>query len=238
MAGVRVHSVLWMFCWGLAEGSAAMNASLSVPKETDLPAEATPAPTPAAPMLAGTEGSGPSGGGPGLRGSALPAPALPAEVPLRPASQAAVMTASDMQAVLDRHNMYRCMHGVPLMVWNTAIAANAQAWAEATGGEMVHSSFEARSGVGGFWAVGENLAWGVIDAGAVDMWYGEIQLSDGGLVADFSPSTGHYTQVVWGESTSLGCGVAGWLLVCQYGPTGNVAGSFSSQVTPPILSSC
>ena len=32
-----------------------------------------------------------------------------------------------MKAVLDKHNVYRCMHGVPLFTWDDAIAANAQA---------------------------------------------------------------------------------------------------------------
>jgi len=36
---------------------------------------------------------------------------------------------SDMQGALDKHNVYRCMHGVPLLTWDDAIATNAQAWA-------------------------------------------------------------------------------------------------------------
>lgn len=143
-----------------------------------------------------------------------------------------------MQEVLDRHNLYRCMHDVPAMVWSDAIAANAQSWATETGGDMRHSSSNSREGIDGHWMLGENLAKGITDAGAVDMFYDEIKSTPGGngKVTAFSGSTGHYTQVVWKDSTSLGCAVNGDLLVCQYGPSGNVQGQFEEQVTSPVRS--
>merc|ERR1719401_1214923 len=141
-----------------------------------------------------------------------------------------------LQAVLDRHNQYRCMHGAPLMTWDDAIAANAQQYATSTGGQMRHSSFQSRQNIGGFSSLGENLAWGVTDAGAVQMWYDEIEHTNGGLTSSFSMATGHYTQVVWRDSTKLGCGIQGRLLVCQYGAAGNMQGQFSSQVRAPTRS--
>merc|ERR1712007_208431 len=80
---------------------------------------------------------------------------------------------------------------------------------------------------------GENLASGVTDAGAVDMWYNEIQHTNGGLVSAFGMDTGHYTQVVWRETSRLGCGIQGTLLACQYGTGGNMAGGFESNVLAP-----
>merc|ERR1712051_436904 len=55
---------------------------------------------------------------------------------------------------------------------------------------------------------------------------------------------GHYTQVVWKDSTKLGCGkgratvggIQGDLWVCQYGTAGNTVGEFSQQVKAPIKS--
>lgn len=46
----------------------------------------------------------------------------------------------------------------------------------------------------------------------------------------FTDETGHYTQLVWGETTHVGCGIARYfygklyhtLLVCNYGPAGNI----------------
>merc|ERR1712217_980740 len=82
---------------------------------------------------------------------------------------------------------YRCMHGVDALIWDDAIAAHAQQYATSTGGTMRHSTYESRQGVGGFGNVGENLASGVTDAAAVDMWYNEIQYTPGGLEGHFPP---------------------------------------------------
>merc|ERR1719191_1321926 len=130
------------------------------------------------------------------------------------------------------------MHNVPLMKWSDAIASNAAAWAKKTGGNMKHSPKDSRQGVGGFSYLGENLAWGATDTYAVQMWYDEIKLTNGGkgLVSKFTHGTGHYTQVVWKTSTSLGCGIFQSLLVCQYGPGGNMGGQFSSHVPAPTKS--
>jgi hypothetical protein len=137
-----------------------------------------------------------------------------------------------MAAVLDRHNKYRCMHGVPLLKWNFEIEKNAKAWAQQTRGAMKHSPGSSRKGKGGFSYLGENLASGATGANAVDMWYNEIKLTPGqrGEVSSFSGGTGHYTQVVWKETTDLGCAVYGRLIVCQYGKGGNMGGQFTRNV--------
>jgi len=59
--------------------------------------------------------------------------------------------------MLDQHNLYRCMHNVPLVTWSDAIARNAQKYADSTGGRMKHSSGASRRNVGGFRQLGENL---------------------------------------------------------------------------------
>lgn len=51
----------------------------------------------------------------------------------------------------------------------------------------------------------------------------------------FSEQTGHFTQLVWGSTSSVGCGARlcgtkGWYLVCEYWPRGNVVGDFGKQV--------
>lgn len=58
---------------------------------------------------------------------------------------------------------------------------------------------------------------------------------------DFSKETGHFTQLVWKNTTSVGCGrtecngdggnkAPGWYVVCEYYPPGNVVGAFTSMV--------
>merc|ERR1719265_1961810 len=104
---------------------------------------------------------------------------------------------------------------------------------------MRHSSAQSRQGIGGFSYLGENLAMGSTATGTrgVDMWYDEIKLTPGGSVSSFSSGTGHYTQVVWRETTDLGCGVYKSLLNCQYGVGGNMGGQFSQNVNGPVKSS-
>ena len=52
---------------------------------------------------------------------------------------------------------------------------------------------------------------------------------------DFDEETGHFTQLVWKNTTGVGCGVedceeGGWLLFCEYWPRGNIIGTFTDQV--------
>ena len=61
------------------------------------------------------------------------------------------------------------------------------------------------------------------------------------MKAQFSESTGHFTQLVWKDTTKVGCGAvhcnsnvnngaSGWYLVCEYTPRGNVIGAFKQNV--------
>merc|ERR1719272_2413698 len=102
---------------------------------------------------------------------------------------------------------------------------------------MKHSSRQSRANIGGVPFLGENLALGATGTRGVDMWYNEIKLTSGGRVSAFSSGIGHYTQVVWKETTKLGCAVNGRLLVCQYGIGGNMGGQFRNNVNRPVKSS-
>merc|ERR1712151_678926 len=161
-----------------------------------------------------------------------PSPA-PTQSPAPAPASSGGPSSATLRAVLDQHNLYRCLHGVNALTWDDAIAANAQQHATSTGGTMVHSTYASRQGVGGFGNVGENLASGVTDAGAVDMWYNEVRFTNGGLQNAYSDQTGHYTQVVWRDTSRLGCGIQGTLLVCQYGAGGNMRGGFQRNVLAP-----
>lgn len=51
--------------------------------------------------------------------------------------------------------------------------------------------------------------------------------------------TGHFTQVIWRDSTELGVGMARnrngeVYVVCNYNPAGNFLGSFTENVLPPV----
>ena len=88
---------------------------------------------------------------------------------------------------------------------------------------------------------GENLANNFPDpTTAIDAWYNEEQEYNYEK-QKFSESAGHYTQLVWKNTTKVGCGAAncnsdaeegsnGWLFICEYDPAGHVVGEFGRNV--------
>lgn len=86
---------------------------------------------------------------------------------------------------------------------------------------------------------GENLAEGFTNiTPAVDAW-GNERAHYNFHKPRFSEVTGHFTQLVWKRTTSVGCGrvncngkndVEGWFLVCEYWPPGNVGGEYAEEV--------
>ncbi|HVK72612.1 MAG TPA: CAP domain-containing protein [Kofleriaceae bacterium] len=136
------------------------------------------------------------------------------------------------QAFLDAHNRVRAAHCAPPLTWSPELAKVAQAWADQlrnAGCAFEHSRTR----------YGENLAGGtsgaLSPASVTEMWYREVGSYDfkrGG----FSMDTGHFTQVVWRDTRSLGCGKTTCrgmdIYVCNYDPPGNVQGQYRDQVQP------
>jgi len=160
------------------------------------------------------------------------------------------------KAILKRHNFYRDIAGIKKLKWNKKIEKNAQAWANklktSKQCNMMHSTSASRSNKASFSYLGENLYWGWSSAGtkineklandSVNSWYNEIRdfkYSNKGVICPLRGKKGmigHFTQVMWGKTTNLGCGYAQCknntttVVVCQYGPGGN----FNQHVTPPF----
>lgn len=193
--------------------------------------QAQPTPPPA---------QGPPGGAadPWREGEPTPAVADPSPPPRRvdPPAPAARPASSgldaDAQLLLDTHNRYRALHCAPPLTWSPKLAQAAQQWAntlKAKGCAFEHS--------GG--PTGENLAAGTsgaLDAKAtVAMWYDEIK-GYSFKQPGFSMQTGHFTQVVWRSTKSLGCGKSQCkgldIWVCEYDPPGNWEGQYRQQVLP------
>jgi Cysteine-rich secretory protein family/LysM domain len=139
--------------------------------------------------------------------------------PSRPNAQA--------QEILAAHNRYRAEVGVPPLQWSDDLAASAQNWANqlAATGTFRHS----RSG--------ENLAKGTSGAFSitklVGLWGNEKRYFIRGTFPNISNSgnwgdAGHYTQMIWRNTTHVGYGLASGhgndVLVCHYNPSGNVIG--------------
>ncbi|KAJ0963344.1 hypothetical protein J5N97_028466 [Dioscorea zingiberensis] len=123
-------------------------------------------------------------------------------------------------------NSARNAVGLSPVTWDTTVVAYAQNYANQRIGDcqLVHS--------GG--PYGENIFWGsgaeFTAADAVNSWVSEKQYYDyASNTCAAGKVCGHYTQVVWKSSTSIGCaGVkcnnGAIFIICNYKPAGNIIG--------------
>eukprot|EP00927_Polykrikos_kofoidii_P073570 TRINITY_DN695_c0_g1_i2.p1 TRINITY_DN695_c0_g1~~TRINITY_DN695_c0_g1_i2.p1 ORF type:complete len:463 (-),score=109.35 TRINITY_DN695_c0_g1_i2:163-1551(-) len=136
--------------------------------------------------------------------------------------------------LLRAHNYYRCMHGAMPLQWSDDLARAAQTWSEYVQGAPRASPPGHRKNLGGCGerGVGENIAKGVVPEVAVDVWYDEIMhtVDSRGIVHRFHRDTAHYSQLVWRDTKTLGCGSHEDLIVCWYGCAGNQPGEYASNV--------
>lgn len=127
--------------------------------------------------------------------------------------------------ILNSTNFFRKQHGAAPLKWNESLADAAKEHSD--GCEWEHS--------GG--PTGENLAQGYANVtAAVDAWGNERDKYDFDE-GEFDEETGHFTQLVWNSTTTVGCGrtwcdddFTAWYLVCEYYPQGNVIGAFKQNV--------
>ncbi|MEP2275091.1 MAG: pathogenesis-related family 1 protein [Reichenbachiella sp.] len=130
-----------------------------------------------------------------------------------------------IQEILVAHNSYRSDVGISNITWSEEIATSAQAWADelASNCEFKHSGGE----------YGENIWAGTEGAfeptDVVNSWGSEItDYNYESNTCATDKDCGHYTQIVWKNTTQVGCGVATCdgldIWVCQYDPPGNFIG--------------
>ncbi len=134
--------------------------------------------------------------------------------------------------VLAAHNRARATYGSVPLVWNDALAASALMYARTLART---NSFAHDPQSGARVRQGENLWMGT--RGAFDYatmaagWVDERKDFKPGRFPNVSRTgdwsvVGHYTQIVWPTTTSVGCAVASNArddyLVCRYSPAGNV----------------
>jgi uncharacterized protein YkwD len=120
---------------------------------------------------------------------------------------------------------------LPAMSWDATVAAAAQSWADQcnfshyTAGKYGQNLY---ASAGGGYPSAQSV---------VDDWISEVANYDY-TANSCSGTCGHYTQVVWRTSTSLGCGIkfcstnspfgsqfSNWyIVVCNYLPPGNFVG--------------
>uniref|UniRef100_A0A915J218 SCP domain-containing protein n=1 Tax=Romanomermis culicivorax TaxID=13658 RepID=A0A915J218_ROMCU len=155
------------------------------------------------------------------------------------------LTQNDIDDLVDEHNYLRRQapaSDIQKMVWDPNLAEMA-AW-RARQCVAAHTPGYQRANLYGYDALGENLWWSneksfvsgfrvVIRSFHKEIVHYDYQ----GRTCQPRQMCGHYTQVVWSKSCSVGCALAfcdriymstliprGHLLVCFYGPSGNYPG--------------
>ena len=126
--------------------------------------------------------------------------------------------------LLKAHNKYRAKHSSPPLKWSGEAAKKANQWA-------AHLASVGRLQHGGAEGMGQNLAYKsgaeLSAQEAADMWYNEINKYSFNQPG-FSSNTGHFTQMIWAETTHVGVGKAvkgnSTFVVANYVPPGNVVG--------------
>lgn len=130
--------------------------------------------------------------------------------------------------IVAAHNAWRKKVGVPNLTWSSTLASVAQKWANTL--KSTNNCAMKHSGNVNY---GENLYWASgftpTTQQVVDAWGNEVK--------DYTYATnkcatgkvcGHYTQVVWKDTTKVGCGKAtcgtDQVWVCNYDPPGNWIG--------------
>ncbi|XP_068460597.1 Golgi-associated plant pathogenesis-related protein 1-like isoform X2 [Clinocottus analis] len=137
---------------------------------------------------------------------------------------------------LETHNAYRMKHNTPPMTLSSELTAAAQKWADHLLAICALQHSDTKDGEN-IYNKSSSAPIKLTGKEAVDSWYGEIKdykWSSPG----FSSNTGHFTQVVWKDSTELGVGLATdgkkVFVVGQYRAAGNMdmTGYFEQNVLP------
>lgn len=149
-----------------------------------------------------------------------------------------------MIGMTEAHNAVRSQVGINGLAWSDELAGHAQQWADYLATEN-NCSMKHRPRTGKFAGIyGENLYWAsplhrdsgknerqeIQPAAVVATWKKEKTGYDyRNNTCMAGKSCGHYTQILWKNSTRLGCGMAfcpdnSQIWVCNYDPPGNFKG--------------
>jgi uncharacterized protein YkwD len=149
----------------------------------------------------------------------------------RPPAPGPAADGSPAQLIVQAHNKYRAEVGAPPIQWSSDLANHAQEWANYLTANLLFQ----HSGAAG---EGENLWAGTSGyfsfTQMIDTFGSEKKNFTYGVFPNISQTgnwtdAGHYTQVVWRNTTHVGCAGADgrdgtYRLVCRYSPPGNYTG--------------
>jgi len=149
-------------------------------------------------------------------------------------------TQKRFNGVLKAHNVVRIKHGLQPLTWSAKLAQYSQEWADnlcASGScKMVHRPGTPPHGENLYWAsalkwsTGERAVQGTTIKDVVKVWADEEDWYNyASNSCEAGQQCGHYTQMVWKNTTKVGCAIKvgkdksqSW--VCSYDPPGNFTG--------------
>jgi hypothetical protein len=165
------------------------------------------------------------------------------------------LKAADIAKFLDAHNAVRKCYGVPDLVWDSQLEKDSAAYAALCKINPLTHSYAT--------GVGENLAtWMTtasmtttnfppksLDYHVINQWYDEerfYKCPTNVCNTTNGQMCGHLTQVVWRDTTKVGCGVAKCLkgsfnvqnAVCRYSPQGNMNGNSPLETSKKTTTLC
>ncbi|WP_446010921.1 CAP domain-containing protein [Candidatus Electrothrix sp.] len=143
-------------------------------------------------------------------------------------------------AVITAHNKWRAKVGVPGLKWSDILAKRSKSWAKTLAGRciMKHSHGEPY-GENIFYAGPltqtdpsggkTNVSQQISSKDVVNTWGEEKKWYDYRSNSCHGGECGHYTQVIWKDTTEVGCAMAlcknnAQIWVCQYKEPGNLRG--------------
>ena len=141
-----------------------------------------------------------------------------------------ILVAQDqLSGLVDLHNFERESLDLPALQWSDELAQGAQQWASS----LAFNNQASHSGSG----FGENIWFGPVDSATLEeifnLWLVEKKnfLADQPVPENCTlawENCGHYSQIVWSQTTQVGCAVASSVdrdyVVCRYDPAGNIEG--------------
>jgi len=135
---------------------------------------------------------------------------------------------TEFAGTIEAHNVWRQQVGVPNLTWSSEAATMAQGWANKLKERdcaLEHNPDNDDFGENVYWSSGMSPT----PKDVVDAWGNEK--SDYNYATnscDSGKMCGHYTQIVWRDTTEVGCGKAicgsEQVWVCNYNPPGNWIG--------------
>lgn len=149
-----------------------------------------------------------------------------------PSLTGSLLSQQEAQDALDVHNKARKDVHVTPLTWSAELAVFAQTWADYLAKNGCNMKHRPSSGL---WAqlYGENIYWAkgrsLLAADASRSWYSEIEHYKYGPYEGSNHGVGHYTQMVWQDTRSVGIGKAtcnngAVIIVANYNPPGNTVG--------------